>query len=137
MEYQKTNGAKTANAGAVAILALILYVIKNIFFPFKNTLFFVKDELAQSAKHDFKLLTVSVALAVLVVVLSVVTWITLGAGLVIWLVAGAGPVLTSWFYVLLFELATIIVFATIIAVLNKSLKTPETLNRASKLLKLK
>ncbi len=132
---RKTN--KGDNSPLFALLAFVFMFIKSSLLPFVSTAKFVKNDILGSAKHDAKIVVIISFMLILSVVLGVLLWITLGAGLVIWAIAGSGPTLLAWAYILGFEFVTLVILGLAMALLKSKLKTPESLERAEKLLKLK
>ncbi len=137
MENKESEFKSTQKPGALALAFLLFSILKASILPFLKTARFVKEDIVDSARHDAKLAIAMSFLTLLIFVLGVLLWITIGAGLVIWLVAGSGAVLTAWAYILLFEFLTIFALALLILLAKSHLKIPESIKRAEKLLKLK
>ncbi len=114
-----------------------LLMLKAAALPFLKTAQFVKNDIVRSVKHDAKIAIAMSLIVFLIFVLGVLTWISLGAGIIIYAIYGTGPVLTAWFYILLFELFSILSFSLLVAVLKNMLKTPESIDRAEELLNIK
>ncbi len=125
------------NKTFLAFLLFVLSFIKASLLPMLSTAKFVKNDLVNSARHDAKIVVAISLMLILSVVFGVFLWITLAAGLVIWVIAGMGPVLLAWAYIFAFEFITLLILGLTMALLKNKLKTPESVERAEKLLKLK
>jgi len=137
-KIEKTNLDKAGGAKSLlTLMAFVFMFIKSSLMPFARTAKFVKNDILGSAKHDAKIVAAISFMMILSFVLGVILWITLGAGLAVWAIAGTGPALLAWAYIVAFELATLIILGLSMALLKNKLKTPESLERAEELLKLK
>jgi len=119
------------------ILPMVLFLLgllKPVVLPFWGSAKFIKNDLYRSVKHDVKIAAFIAFASVVIMVLSIFLWITLGAGLIIYLVAGTGAVLSAWLYILLFEVGTIVFLAVGILLAKHFTKTPEAVERAKELI---
>ncbi len=121
----------------LSFLSSVFALVKGGLIPFASTARFVKDDIGQSVKHDIKIALFISLSGVVMFVLGILLWVTLGAGLVIYLLSGTGAVFYAWLYILIFQIGTILILALLIAILKGRLKTPESVQRAEKLLRLK
>jgi len=133
--YANATYTNSQNSKAlVPIFMSALGLLKTVVLPFWGGAKFVKNDLYRSVKHDVKIAAFIAFASVVIVVMSILIWITIGAGIVIYLISGTGAILSAWLYILLFEIGTVVVLSIGIAISKHLAKTPEAVERAKELL---
>ncbi len=134
---QKRSANRNNNSvlNKISLLAIAFALLKRSFLPFARSGKFVAEDILNTAKKDsIKMFMISM-LALTMAVLSILIWISLGAGIIVYFLFPNA--LSAWLYLLLFELLTLLLLIVLIWLLKKSMRLPESIERAKKLFNLK